>query len=141
VLEGYEKASGQKLNREKTSIFFSWNTKVEAKSLILSAAGVNSTTRYEKYLGLPAFVGRSKASSFTVLKGKIWERMNGWKEKFLSQAGKEILLKAVIQSIPTYTMSVFLLPKGLCMDISSMMPRFWWGHKDNLSRMAWMSWG
>jgi hypothetical protein len=141
VLEGYEKASGQKLNREKTSIFFSRNTKVEAKSLILLAAGVNSTTRYKNYLGLPALVGRSKASSFTALKGKIWERMNGWKEKFLSQAWKEILLKAVIQSIPTYTMSVFLLPKGLCRDISSMMSRFWWGHKGNLSRMAWMSWG
>ena len=141
VLEGYKRASGQKLNREKTSIFFSRNTKVEAKSLILSAAGVNSTTRYEKYLGLPALVVWSKASSFTVLKGKIWERMNGWKKKFLSQAGKEILLKAVIQSIPTFTISVFLLPKGLCRDISSMMSRFWWGHKDNLSRMAWMSWG
>lgn len=96
VVEKYEKASGQKLNRKKTSIFSSRNTKVEAKSLILIAVGVNSTTRYEKYLGLPTLIGRSRISSFKALKGKIWERMNGWKEKFLSQAGKKILLKAVV---------------------------------------------
>jgi hypothetical protein len=77
---------------------------------------------------------------FSDLKGKIWDRLNGWKEKFLSQAGKEVLLKAVIQAIPTYTMSVFQLPKTLCQEINSMMARFWWGHKGNDKRVAWMSW-
>jgi hypothetical protein len=58
----------------------------------------------------------------------------------LSQAGKEVLLKAVIQAIPTYTMSVFQLPKQLCSDINSMMSKFWWGHKGNDARIAWRSW-
>jgi hypothetical protein len=77
VLEIYERASGQKLNQEKTSIFFSKNTRREAKELILSAVGVSSTTRYEKYLDLPALIGRAKVSSFSSLKGIIWDRMNG----------------------------------------------------------------
>jgi hypothetical protein len=33
--------------------------------------------------------------------------MDGLKDKFLSQAGKEILIKEVVQAIPTYSMSVF----------------------------------
>lgn len=37
-------------------------------------------------------------------------------------------------------MSVFLLPKTLCKDINSIMSKFWWGNKDNESKMAWMSW-
>jgi hypothetical protein len=58
----------------------------------------------------------------------------------LSQAGREILIKAVIQAIPTYTMSVFLLLKTLCKDINSMMGRFWWGSKENDTKVACMSW-
>ena len=87
-------------------------------------------------MGLPALIGKLKKSAFYELKGKIWDRLNGWKEKFLSQAGKEVLLKVVIQAIPTYTMSVFQIPKTLCQDINSMMAKFWWGHKGNDKRVA-----
>jgi hypothetical protein len=37
-------------------------------------------------------------------------------------------------------MSVFLLLKTLCKDINSMMGRFWWGSKENDTKVAWMSW-
>jgi hypothetical protein len=110
------------------------------KEHIISLAGINSTRWYEKYLGLPSLIGKSRMEAFVGIKNKIWERLNGWKEKILSQAGKEVLLKAVIQAIPTYTMSVFQLPKKLCSDINSMMSKFWWGHKGNDARIAWMSW-
>ena len=49
-------------------------------------------------------------------------------------------MKVVVHAIPTYTTSVFQLPKTLCKDISSMMSKFWWGHKGNDARIAWMSW-
>lgn len=66
-----------------------------------------STQRYEKYLGLLAHIGRSRTKSFEGIKERIWEKIYGWKEKFLSQVEKEVMLKAVVQAIPTYTMSVF----------------------------------
>ena len=113
---------------------------MEVRAHIKALAGVNSTQNYEKYLGLPSLIGRSQVRSFKNIEGRIWDRLNGWKEKFLTQARKEVLLKSVIQAIPTYTMSVFKLPKTLCKKINSMMLRFWWGHKDNLSKLAWMGW-
>jgi hypothetical protein len=70
----------------------------------------------------------------------VWKKLQDWKLKFLSQAGKEILIKVVIQAIPTYSMSVFLLPKALCNDLNSLMPRFWWGQQSNDNRIHWLSW-
>jgi hypothetical protein len=60
--------------------------------------------------------------------------------KFLSQAGKEILLKSVAQAIPTFCMSVFKLPGALCKEINGIMQKFWWGHKENQSKIHWISW-
>jgi len=37
-------------------------------------------------------------------------------------------------------MSVFQLPKTLCHEINSMMGKFWWGFKENHSKISWMSW-
>jgi hypothetical protein len=140
LLEDYEAASGQKLNKEKTSIFFSRNTSEEKKDEISRLSGLSATQCYEKYLGLPTMVGRSKYKAFKSIKDRVWSRLNDWKVKFLSQAGKEILIKAVVQAIPTYCMSVFLLPTSLCKELNSLMQRFWWGHKENISKIHWMSW-
>ena len=52
--------------------------------------------------------------------------MKGWKEKLLSQAGKEVLIKVVVQAICTYSISFFKLPVSLCKDIEAMIRKFWW---------------
>jgi hypothetical protein len=113
IMELYEKVSGQKLNRDKISLLFSKNTAKTVKDSLVNMVGVTPTNCFEKYLGLPSMVGKSRVASFASIKGRIWDRINGWKEKFLSYAEKEVLMKAVLQAIPTYTMSVFKLPKTL----------------------------
>lgn len=52
------------------------------------------------------------------------KRLQDWKLKFLSQAGKEVLLKVVVQAILTYSMSIFHMPKALCSNINSLMQKF-----------------
>jgi hypothetical protein len=42
-----------------------------------------------------------------------------------SKAGKEILIKAVAQAIPTFAMGCFDMTKGLCDKISLMIAKFW----------------
>ena len=37
------------------------------------------------------------------------------------------MIKAVIQSILAYSMSVFKLSVSLCKDIEAMIRKFWWG--------------
>ena len=94
---------------------------------------------YERYLGLPAMVGRKKKASLNFIKDRVWGKLQGWKEQLLSQAGREVLLKAVIQAIPTFAMSCFKLPDSLFNELNSMMSNFWWGQKDRERKMAWIS--
>ena len=93
----------------------------------------------EKYLGLPSLVGRNKKNTFNSIKDKLRNKLAGWKEKLLSKAGKEVLIKVVAQAIPTYTMSVFKLPDSLCEDLTNMIRNFWWGQRNVERKIAWMS--
>ena len=121
----YEAASGQKINADKSSVFYSANTLEEKKNEILEILGPMQDSRYGKYLGLPSIIGKSKNEVFAKIKERVGRKLAGWKEKILSIGGRETLIKAVVQAIPTYAMSCFQLPKGLCDDIEGMMKRFW----------------
>jgi hypothetical protein len=140
ILRVYEAGSGQKLNLEKTSILFSRNTTDVKKQEILTVSGFMEAQRIDTYLGLPSYTGKSKIQSFSSVKDRVQKQLNNWKVKFLSQAVNEVLLKAVVQAIPTYNMSVFQLPATLCKELEGLMQRFWWGHMAKEANVHWMSW-
>lgn len=59
----------------------------------------------------------------------------------MSQAGREILIKNVAQALPTYAMSVFLLPLEITKDFERSLSKYWWGGSSNSSSgIHWMSW-
>ena len=70
------------------------------------------------------------------LKEKLARKLAGWKEKLLSRAGKEILIKVVAQAVPTYTMSCFKLLDSICEELTSMVRNFWWGQKGDERKMS-----
>ena len=75
----------------------------------------------EHYLGLPMTCGKSKVNTFKEIQEKISKHVMGWKEKFISKVRCEVLIKTVSQAIPTYSMSVFRLPKSICDGINSLL--------------------
>lgn len=125
VLQTYAAASGQCINFEKSSIYFSSNTEDEQREWIKTTLGIKEVDRFESYLGLPTLVGRSKYQTFASIKERVWKKIQGWKGQLLSRAEKEVLIKAVAQSIPTYAMGVFQLPLKQCNDLNAMYVRFW----------------
>lgn len=54
-----KKASGQQINRGKTTLLFSKLVMEDQKSTIIDFLGVPEMREYEKYLGLIAVVGRN----------------------------------------------------------------------------------
>lgn len=94
-----------------------------------------------KYLGLPSMVGRSKKSTFGFIKDRVWQRINSWSSKCLSRSGREVMIKSVLQSIPSYVMSIFRLPNSLLEEIEKMLNAFWWGHGGASNKgIHWLAW-
>lgn len=77
---------------------------------------------------------------FTTLIYRIWKKLQGWKEKLLSRAGKESLLKFAIQDIPTYLMGVYKLPYFINEKVNSTMTLFFWGQIGPNQKIHWKNW-
>ena len=136
----YAEASGQCINFEKSSAYFSSNTSERQRHRIKQALGVREVDRFDSYLGLSTLVGRAKYQTFAYLKERVWKKLQEWKGKMLSRAGKEVLIKAMAQSIPTYTMGDFLLPVKFCNELNALCSRFWWGQTGDKRKIHWKSW-
>jgi hypothetical protein len=115
-------------------------TPLASQSAIKDLLNVPIIRQYERYLGLPSLIGRNRAESFTQIKERVWKKLKGWKEKLLSQAGREVLIKAVAQAIPAYSMSCFRLPIQLCRELEVMIRRFWWSNNPEQKKINWVSW-
>ena len=110
------------------------------KREMMGALGITTEGLKGRYLGLPTYIGKAKSKAFQYIKEKVWNKIQGWKERLLSKAGKEILIKAAAQAIPVYTMACFDLTKSLCDELSSMISKFWWSQVDKVNKIHWTSW-
>jgi hypothetical protein len=95
------------------------------------------TDNITRYLGMPTHIGRSKQAVFKYLLEKATNKLKGWKEKHLSFAGRAVLISAVIQALPTYTMRCFMLPNQMCEQLEKAICRFWWGSKEDHHKIHW----
>ncbi|KAL9661671.1 hypothetical protein QQ045_026497 [Rhodiola kirilowii] len=130
ILNQYERASGQLINFEKSEISFSKNTPADIRMEVCDVLRVSQVRNHSKYLGIPLVVGQRKIEIFRDIVDKIWRKVKDWKHKFLSAGGREVLVKAVIQAIPTYMMSVYSFPRKIISEIYKLIRQFWWDKED-----------
>ncbi|XP_028765313.1 uncharacterized protein LOC114723286 [Neltuma alba] len=140
ILDGYCKASGQAINLEKSCIFFSKNICDAVKLDVYEELGIGDRMDPGRYLGLPMIWGKSKVEALSFVKCKMGKKLQGWKQKLLSFAGREVLIKAVANAIPIYPMSCFMFPKKTCSELDSMISNFWWGQRGQEGRIHWKAW-
>ncbi|KAM2624892.1 hypothetical protein TB1_031827 [Malus domestica] len=125
VLKTYARGSGQEINLAKSSVFFGANTSKCLKAKIVDSLGIQCKQGFGKYLGLQADFGHSKNTVFAKIRDKIEVHMSGWAEQYLSQAGKEILVKTVAMALPNFAISCFKLPIGVCRDVERAIRNYW----------------
>lgn len=141
MLQIFEHASGQKINVDKSSIFFSRNAPQSEKMNICNILRVGEAGDNSTYLGNTKHAGRKRTAVFGYLKDRLRDRVQGWDKEFLSGSGKEVLLKTVAQALPNYAMGIFLIPQQTCRELEGIMSKFWWKTSKKKDRgISWLSW-
>lgn len=139
-LKAYSMLTGQKVNYGKSGLCVSPNVDEYLKQSMASVLGVRLVTFHDRYLGLPAVFPGRKAMSLKFVKDRMWVYIHKWKHSFFSAGGKEVLIKAVLQAVPTYVMSCFQLPVSLVKECNRVLARFWWGGEEEGRKVHWASW-
>ncbi|EAZ45614.1 hypothetical protein OsJ_30281 [Oryza sativa Japonica Group] len=140
VLDDYAVGTGQFINLAKCSMLIDDITPASVHAEIRSTLQIVGNGFEDKYLGFPTPEGRMNKGKFQSLQEKIWKRIIMWGENYLSSGGKEIMLKAVIQAIPVYVMSIFKLPDSTCEDLNKLARNFWWGAEQGKRKTHWRAW-
>ncbi|KAA3467043.1 reverse transcriptase [Gossypium australe] len=140
ILMEFEKISSQSINLDKSMVYFSPNTPVSQRHYFGSLLKMKVVDKLDNYLGLPLIVGKKKSTVFKSISNRISSRMNSWSKRLLSYGGKEVFIKSVLQSIPTYAFSVFLAPKGVIEELHSKISRLWDLHLFNIALLGRQVW-
>ena len=104
VLDEFCAESGQKVSMEKSRIYFSPSVQLEIKSGICSRLGIQATTNIGNYLGFPINHRGVPRNRMNFIVEKVMSKLAGWKPRFLSFAGRSVLVKSVMSTIPNYIM-------------------------------------
>lgn len=140
IIDVYGNASGQQLNKSKSSVMFGSKVAASLKNDLKRSLGITREGGMGMYLGMPEKICGSKNQVFAYVKERMNGRINNWSGKLLSRGGKEVQIKSVAQAIPTYVMSCYLLPQGVCKKLSAAVARFWWSTKENNRGIHWIAW-
>ena len=114
VLDKFCKDSGQVVSFEKYNIYFSPNVPSSLKEKVCDNLGIQATSSIGKYLGFPLMHRRASRGQFNFVVERVLTKLAGWKTKFLSFAGRTVLVKSILNTIPNYVMQGVALPAHLC---------------------------
>ncbi|RVX18902.1 putative ribonuclease H protein [Vitis vinifera] len=79
------------------------------------------------YLGLPLGVPYKSTRVWDAVEERFRKRLSLWKRQYLSKGGRLTLLKSTLSSLPTYFLSLFVIPKRVCARLEKIQRDFLWG--------------
>ena len=121
----YENMSGLKINFDKSEVIMV--SQDPQKTLYFSETFNCAVGDWPiKYLGVPVSGSRIKVANWLPLDEKLLKRLDGWKGGALSMGGRLTLINSSLSSIPTYNMSLYLLPKIIVKRMDRTRKIFFW---------------
>lgn len=93
-----------------------------------------------KYLGFHLKPNAYLKADWHWLIAKLEQRLHGWSHKWLSRAGRLVLVKSVLEAIPVYWMSLAWIPTGVLEQIRRLCFAFLWKGMSELRALVWVRW-
>jgi len=140
VLSDFCCSSGQLISFHKCSLTFSKNSTTHDKQIVSSVFNIMQQTTLGKYLGCPIFQGRLTKATFSDLTNKAAAKLQLWKTKHISKAGRVVLIQANLESLPAHTMQCFQLPQTTARDVDKICRNFFWKKSDVNNGLPMVSW-
>ncbi|XP_026379639.1 uncharacterized protein LOC113274477 [Papaver somniferum] len=131
VLEYFGSVSGQMLNLDKSSVYFSHNINPSTREILARELKMTEMTDTDKYLDVTLLIGRNKTKAFRLIVQSFGTRLKTWKGKTMNHSARTTMVKHVLNALPTYQMGCFRIPKTMIDQMDSIQKHFWWGHSDN----------
>ena len=141
VLELFCVESGQAISVDKSHIYFSPNTPSNLKDNVCEILGIQATSCLGKYLGFPLRHKGAGRNQYNFIVERMIAKLSGWKTKFLSCAGRLVLVKSVMEAIPSYVMQGAALPMHVCEKIDKVSRDFIWGSTEDKRKLHLVGWG
>ncbi|KAA3482737.1 reverse transcriptase [Gossypium australe] len=118
ILTEYEACSGQCVNFEKSTVFFSSNVNEQDRNLVVQVLGVRCSNDPEKYLGLPNMVGCKRKWVFQELKDGLKQRINNWSIRHFTRRFRKYYELILVEQKQWQEMNALILwaAKGLILQ-------------------------
>lgn len=137
VLDDFAKASGQKINFHKSSVYFSKKVTSNDRSSIYNILNIQHKATIGKYLGIHNIIFWKDPVNANELLLRISKKLAGWKSNTLSRAGKLTLIKTNLSGMPNHVMTCFKCTPKLTKNLDQENRRFFWGSDAKSPPIAW----
>ena len=132
-------ASGQKVNKEKSKIFF-LHTNLILKDRICKIIGYKKGLFPCKYLGISLEKGLKLDKVWLESLEKVDNHIGSCKYKWLSKASKITKIHLVLSAIPIFPMACLPLSNWMSAKFESKLQKFVWNDKNDKKKLALIKW-
>lgn len=129
LLEMFHELSGIRVNFHK-SFVVGINTEEQAIQRVAVIMGCQVGKFPITYLGLPLSPRCIYSRDWDKIINRFETRLAGWKGRLLSYGGRLVLCHSVLDSLPTYFLSIFKIPKKVVRRLDSIRSNFFWGGQE-----------
>ncbi|KAK4257184.1 hypothetical protein QN277_006806 [Acacia crassicarpa] len=140
VMKNFCETSGHRINLAKSRMFCSLNVNFNRAMELSQLLGIGLTSDLGKYLGVPVIHKRVTRTTYYPIVQKTKKKLSAWKSKFLTIAGRSVLIKSVLSALPSYCMQSTLLPICTINELDKISRRFLWSQEEEGKKMHLIAW-